>query len=212
MSTLPCNRNAADVSRFAATNLDDASKSSGFSKVIETLEQDDKPRKDFLMACLLKLGLDVNQENIAVPSLSRLHLSSMLPEGTSSVMAALQEIISVVDGEEYIKDENDHFHLEKPTAWSLGSLAEALPGTKSEKTDDKGDDEDRIIDYSTVLKRLVIHGKDLPSGKETPYFNHNAFFANLKYYQAQTAGDASDIGKTILYGEVVTSTNTLLEK
>ena len=209
---MSCSTDIADILRFAATNLDDKSKSSKYSKIVEDLEQDDRPRKDFLMACLLKLGLEVNQENIAVPSLSRLHLSSILPEGTASVMAALQEIITVVDGEEYIKDENDTFHLEKPTAWSLNTLAEVLPGIKSEKTDEKGDDEDRIIDYSTVTKRLIIHGQGPPQSKETPYFNHNAFFANLKLYQAQLAGGANGIGNNILYGEVVTSTNTMLEK
>lgn len=163
------------------------------------------------MACLLKLGLQVNQENTAVPSLSRLHLSSILPEGTSEMMAALREITTLVDGEEYIKDENDTFHLEKPSAWSLSSVAESLPGVKN-KTDEKGDDESRIIDYSTVVKRLVVHEKDIPPSKETPYFNHHAFFANLKHYQAQIVGGGDGFGKIIMYGEVVTSTNTMLEK
>lgn len=164
------------------------------------------------MACLLKLGLQVNQENIAVPSLSRLHLSSMLPEGTTKMMAALQEIISVQDGEEYIRDENDTFHLEKPSTWSLGLIAEALPDAKSEKTDGSRVDEDRIIDYSTVVKRLIVHDKDPPPSKATPYFNHHAFFANLKHYQAQAPSGSDDFGKNVMYGEVVTSTNTILEK
>lgn len=164
------------------------------------------------MACLMRLGLEVNQENTAVPSLSRLHLSSMLPNGTSDMMESLQEIVSIVDGEEYIKDENDTFHLEKPSAWSLGSTS-ALPGKKSEKTDDDDDDvdDDRDIDFNKVVKRLVIHEKEPPPSKETPYFNHHAFFANLNHYYSQTPSE-SDFGKNIMYGEVVTSTNTLLEK
>ena len=127
-------------------------------------------------------------------------------------MAALREIITVEDGEEYIKDENDTFHLEKPTAWSLSSMAQALPGSESEKSNEKGDNEDKIIDYSTVIKRLIIHDQDPPASKETPYFNHHAFFANLRHYQAQAKSEDDDFGKSILYGEVVTSTNTLLEK
>lgn len=164
------------------------------------------------MACLLKLGLDVNQENTAVPSLSRLHLSSMLPNGTSAMMKSLQEIITITDGEEYIKDENDTFHLEKPSAWSLASIADALPGAKSKETDVGDDDEDRIIDYNTVVKRLVVHDKEPPASKETPYFNHHAFFANLKHYRYQRQVEGDEFGKSIMYGEVVTSTNTLLEK
>ena len=205
----------ADIlTRFAAINLDEESKIPGYSKMIEALALDEKPRRDFLMACLLKLGLQVNQENTSVPSLSRLHLSSLLPEGTSEVMEALHEIITEEDGEEYIKDENDTFHLEIPSAWSLGSVSEALSKTKTKKTNEGLDSEDRIVDYSTIVKRLVVHGKDLPPSKETPYFNHHAFFANLQHYQAQAQGTdtQSSFGKTLMYGEVVTSTNTMLEK
>ena len=198
--------------RFAAINLDDESKPPGYSEVIEALIKDDKPRTDFLMACLLKLGLQVNQENIAVPSLSRLHLSSSLPEETLKLIQVLQEIITVEDGEEYIKDENDTFHLEKPSAWSLGAVAEALPNVKSENADVVGANEDRIIDYSTVIKRLIVHDQNLPASKETPYFNHQAFFANLKHYQTQAVDNAHQFGQHLLYGEVVTSTTTLLEK
>lgn len=164
------------------------------------------------MACLLKLGLEVNQENTAVPSLSRLHLSSSLPNGTLDIIDALKEIITTEDGEEYIKDDNDTFHLEKPSAWSLGPFAEALPGVKSEKTDEGGDREDRLLDYSTIVKRLIVHDKDPPPSKETPYFNHHAFYANLKHFVAQTGGCQDSFGENLLYGEVVTSTNTMLEK
>ncbi|KAL6718423.1 biotin holocarboxylase synthetase [Lecanora helva] len=196
---------------FAAVNLNEDSKPSDYAKVIDALGRDDKPRTDFLMACLLKLGLEVNQENTAVPSLSRLHLSSMLPEGTSRMLSALHEIITKEDGEEYIKDENDTFHLEKPSAWSFGSLDEALPNTKSGETDEKGDSEDKIIDYSTIIKRLIFHEKDFPTSKETPYFNHHAFFANIEHYRGKNQDTTGGFGENLLYGEVVTSTNTILE-
>ena len=163
------------------------------------------------MGCLLKLGLSVNQDNTAVPSLSRLHLSSALLDGTSEIMKSLQEVITISDGERYIKDENDTFHLEKPSAWSLGAIADALPSSK-DMTDKEIDDENRIIDYNSVIKRLVVHEKDPPTSKETPYFNHDAFYANLEHYGSQVQNDDIKMGKTFMYGEVVTSTNTLLEK
>ncbi|MCJ1449964.1 biotin holocarboxylase synthetase [Mycoblastus sanguinarius] len=197
---------------FAAVNLDRESTVPGYSKIVDALAEDEKQRTDFLKACLLKLGLKVNQENTAVPSLSRLHLSSVLPGGTSKMMADLQEIITIVDGEEYIKDDNDTFHLEKPSAWSLGSIADALPAVSSEKTDEGGDAEDRDIDYNAVVKRLVVHDKEPPQSKETPYFNHDSFFANLEHYETRTKGCGDNIGKSFMYGEVVTSTNTILEK
>ena len=203
---------AKQLARFAAINLNPESNIKGYDKVVKDLAEDDKQRTDFLKACLLKLGLKVSQDTTAVPSLSRLHLSSVLPNGASEVIAGLQEIVSIVDGEEYIKDENDTFHLEKPSAWSLGSLAMALTGETSDKTTDADGDEDRIIDYNAVVKRLVVHEKELPSSKETPYFNHDAFYANLRHYESKTQDVKDRFGNHILYGEVVTSTNTLLEK
>lgn len=162
------------------------------------------------------MGLRVNQEQTTIPSLSRLHLSSAVKSDTATLLEALRELISMQDGEEYIKDENDIFHLEKPSTWSLGSIVDALPGAATKNSKDKqneeAEDQDRIVDYDKVVKRLVIHDKDQPESKDTPYFNHQAFFANLKHYESQSRECDGTFGKNLLYGEVVTSTNTMLEK
>jgi len=168
--------------RFAAANLDKKADGPGFAKVVDEVAKDEKPRVDFLKACLIKLGLQASQEESAVPSLSRLHLSSLNPADTSELVASLHEIISIQDGEEYIKDENDTFRLEKPSAWSLSSILNVLPRVTIGKTDGVDDDMVRPHDYETVVKRVVIYEEDHPAGKETPYFNYYAFFANLKYY------------------------------
>ena len=162
-----------------------------------------------MKACLIKLGLQVNQEQSTVPSLSRLHLTSMQPSDASKIVDALGDIIVTEDGEEYIRDENDTFHLEKPSAWSLGKLKDALNDDKNDHDDGA---EDKILDYSTVIKRVIIHDNEHPTSKETPYFNHHAYFANLKHYQSTSKDANPDFGRDLLYGEVVTSTNTMLEK
>ena len=195
--------------RFAPTNLDKHAGVPGFPEVVEKLTEDDKQRIDFLKACLLKLGLKVSDDHNVVPSLSRLHISSMLPAGASELMASLQEIISTEDGEEYIKDENDTFHLEKPSAWSLSSV---VLSSDSEKTKSSSASEDKMVDYNAIVKRVVVHEGDLPSSKDTPYFNHHAFYANLKHYREKWPKRDDPFGEYIWYGEVVTSTNTLLEK
>lgn len=176
--------------------------------MIERLEEHDDLRVSFLKGCLTKLGLVVSQEQEPVPSLSRLHLSSLVPSCSSEVVAALEDIITVEDGEEYIKDDNDTFHIEIPSAWSSGSAM-----TPSKEADaNSNENEDRILNYSTIIKRIVVHEKEHPSSKETPYFNHHAFFANLTHYQSQSDEENDDFGTNLLYGEVVTSTNTILEK
>ncbi|KAI9700829.1 MAG: biotin holocarboxylase synthetase [Candelina mexicana] len=197
---------------FAAVNLDPNADGPDYPKVVDALAADDKPRTEFLKACLAKLGLQVSLGDNPVPSLSRLHLSSVQPPDVEEFVASLQEIITIRDGEEYIQGENDTFHIEKPAAWSLGSLAKALPGVVTGTSDDEADTEDRILDYSTIVKRICLYDEDHPPCKETPYFNHHAFFANLKHYQSSSKESDGNFGKYLLYGEVVTSTNTMLEK
>ncbi|KAI4096762.1 MAG: hypothetical protein LQ344_000902 [Seirophora lacunosa] len=201
---------------FSAVNLDPDMDVPGFAEVVEALRKDEQQRTDFLKACLLKMGLQVNQEQTAIPSLSRLHLSSAVVSDTAQLLETLQDIITIQDGEEYITDENDTFHLEKPSRWSLGSIADALPVTTENETkeseNDDPEDQDKIIDYDKIVKRLVVHDKYQPESKDTPYFNHQAFFANLKHYGAQSRETTGTFGKNLLYGEVVTSTNTMLEK
>ena len=123
-------------------------------------------------------------------------------------MASFQDIITIEDGEEYIKDENDTFHIERPSTWFTGSRIER----QTEKINDNDSDEDRILNYSTIVKRVVIHDQEFPPSKDTPYFNHHAYFANLKHYRLKSPEQDSNFGEQILYGEVVTSTNTLLER
>ena len=198
--------------RFAAVNLDKKADGPRYVEVIDTLADDEKHRMDFLKACLTKLGLKISEEH-HVPSLSRIHLSSLEPSETAEFLASLQELITTDDDEEYIKDENDTFHLEKPSTWKMSKLKSTLPVSEYEKTDEADDaEEDRIVDYNSVIKRLLIHEDGYPMTKETPYFNHNAFYSNLKHYQAQSEEDVTEFGKLLLYGEVVTSTNTMLEK
>lgn len=161
---------------------------------------------------MTKLGLHVNKEQDTAPSLSRLHLTSLHPPDTAKLIASLQDIITIVDGEEYIKDENDTFHLEKPSAWSLGSLGNALPETPDDEIKGTHVEEDNFLDYNKIVKRMIVHNEDHPSNKDTPYFNHHAFFANLNHYQSMTRDSSPEFGNHLLYGEVVTSTNTMLEK
>ncbi len=156
-----------------------------------------------------------------MPSLSRLHLSSMHHYLVPELLASWEDIITIEDGEEYIQGENDTFHLEKQNSrWSVDSLLTALPipgslkGKEEPATNqvDGAGSDDGIVDYNAITKRLIPHEMEWPGAKETPYFNHNAFYANLKKYQEERGGEAGEFGKYLLYGEVVTSTNTLLEK
>ena len=200
------------ISRFAAVNLDHKSAIAGYQDIIKTLEDDDGKRIDFLMACLLKFGLDVNKGNTEVPSLSRLHLSSSVPSDISGFMQSLKEIISIENGEEYIRDEHDTFLLEKSSSWAFGSLRDALPTSGDNKADEANPFKNRAVDSEKMVLRVVLHDGARPAAKETPYFNHEAYYSNLKHYRSGGHDDEMPFGQCILYGDVVTSTNTILEK
>ncbi|OJJ46587.1 hypothetical protein ASPZODRAFT_16339 [Penicilliopsis zonata CBS 506.65] len=194
---------------FAAANLDKSAGGPEYAHLVDALAADDKSRTDFLKACLSKLGLDVAQDTTTVPSLSSLHLSSADPESTSQILTRLEEVIVREDGKEYLKDENDKFCIERPGVWNLNELGESLPAQSKEQETEAA--VGKIVDYNAILKRLVVHD-DTPPSKMTPYFNHHAFYSNLSEYRSQSREGASEFGSDILYAEVITSTNTILEK
>lgn len=197
---------------FATVNLDRSADKPDFDKVVDALANDEKHCMDFVKACLVKVGLKVSDQQ-HVPSLSRIHLSSVVPQQTSEVLQSLQEAITVEDGEQYIKGANDTFHIVNPSTWKMSSLKDALLG-KEQTGQVDGPQDENIIDYNAVVKEVIVHKEDYPQPKHTPYFNHHAFFSNLALYYEKERVAAEDIefGRNLLYGEVVTSTNTLLEK
>ena len=112
----------------------------------------------------------------------------------------------------FIECENDTFRLEEASKWSLKELDDNLPKHEDETADEIRHPENQFPDYDKLVKHLVLHRDGPPSNRETPYFNHHSFYANLWHYDKHNQTKADLFGKDLLYGEVVTSTNTLLEK
>lgn len=158
------------------------------------------PRASFLRACLAKLGLDLSAGPSAPPSLSRMHLTSANHTEVGEMLASWEEAITREDGEEYIRGEHDVFRIEKHSSrWDVDKLREALP------------EADGIVDYNAAVKVVVPHEDEWPDVKETPSFNHRLYYNSLRAYRAQEPA-AKEWGETIMYGEVITSTNTLMDK
>ncbi|KAI1153327.1 class II aaRS and biotin synthetase [Nemania diffusa] len=199
---------------FAAANLSPHHDIDGYNDLIASLQACDSDRVSFLKACLTKLGLEVSQESSGVPSLSRLHLSSIVSSNVDDLLYSWEDIISKEDGEEYIRAEHDIFHLEKPeTRWCMNELKDTLPVNEitGELTKPSSSTDEALIDYTTIVKRITTHEQAWPEAKATPYFNHHAFYSSLREYR-QTDTDAEEWGNYLMYGEVLTSTNTILEK
>jgi len=201
---------------FSGLNLNPSEPSGhhDYASVVAALMEDERKRSDFMKACLSKLGLTVSPEIEAVPSLSRLHLSAAQPGAVSELVHSWHEagIITKNDiGRHIIKGENDTFVLYAPGRWDLTDIEDTLPPSSQDESNVSLGE----IEYNAIPKHLLAHeDPPVPDSKETPHFNHHAFFSNLKHYtlQHQSEGCEHAFGKTLLYGEVVTSTSTLLEK
>lgn len=218
--------------RFAAVNLGKGDGNPDYPAIVSALAANDKPRVDFMKACLSKLGLKVNEDSAQAPSLSRLHLTSREPQTVAAMAKTLLEQTIAEDGKQLLKGENDTFNIEREgSTWSLTDIKQALPtavqnlvdqatqltfsgeqATQPEVAQEAALDEAGIVDFDKIVKTLLLHDKSLPEARSTPYFNHNAFFANLDHYNKIARNSSRTFGETLLYGEVVTSTNTLLDK
>ncbi|KAF7549424.1 hypothetical protein G7046_g8351 [Stylonectria norvegica] len=191
---------------FSGTNLHPQPNIPGYADLIDVLSADDEARVNFLKACLIKLGLEVSHDEAGVPSLSRLHISSIHETGVSELLSSWSDIIEKEDGEEWIKGEGDTFHIQnEETIWSLEGLQQSLPeanGTVASGV---------ATDYSKIIKKIIAHEKACPHPKLTPQFNHSLYFSSLRRYQDMEP-HAEDWGNLLMYGEVLTSTNTILEK
>ncbi|KAF2396173.1 class II aaRS and biotin synthetase [Trichodelitschia bisporula] len=198
---------------FAAINLDRSNRDSSYAKVVETLKADEELRISFFKACLIKLGLEVSATGESAPSLSPMYLSSCSSPDISKLLTLWKEVISAKGDEQLIVAEADTFRIEPLSSWSMGDMNEALPpvpASSSDETEAGTNLVDANVDSSKVLKRVLVYADTPPASKDTPYFNHGSFYAHLQRYNGVLA-DAS-FGRVLLYGEVVASTNTLLEK
>lgn len=193
--------------RFAAVNLHPRPDIPGYDELVHKITADDQSRISFLKACLGRLGLEVSREDTAVPPLSSLHLSAIDNTKVTELLCAWEEVMDKEDGREFVRGEADTFHIQgEDGSLSVEELQHSLPSTEGVGAKDGG-----IVDYAAITKRIIPHEKTLPSPESTPRFNHKQFYSSLKRFQA-TEEDAEEWGNILLYGDVVTSTNSLLEK
>ncbi|KHJ31733.1 putative biotin apo-protein ligase [Erysiphe necator] len=196
---------------FSALNLDPRTKVSGYLELIRILTDDESLRVSFLKACLTKLGLTVNQEELSNPPLSPLHLSSQKSELLSLLLSSWQNIIITNDdGQKIIRGESDTFYLEKPDS-KYRHESMIKNELQSKQLENVGENSDQL-DHDPAIKYIVLHRSKWPDFKETPKFNHDAFYTSLEAFQGEKGIKADEFGKYLLYANVVTSTNTVLEK
>lgn len=168
---------------------------SDYIKTFKTLSQPDneEKRKIFLRDCLGKLGLKVNQDvNMSVPHLTPIYLSSLKPD----VLCQLRQSLHIEGTNHKHEDANDtfifHTEEENDNDYFIKSSEEIT----------------NLHDLESQPKHIKI-SNELPSHKITPYFNMATYREEYKKLSNSKIGG---IGSTFGYCEVITSTNTIMDK
>lgn len=161
-------------------------------------------RDVFLRLCFEKLGLKVNTpEDAKVPKLTPLILSSIDPKAVSSILRNIETDIGYSDDEKtIIRAPNDTFKVSK-----------IRNGETSKHI--KMHEEDYEDPESAVKELWVFENGEKPSAKMSPYFNILSYYSHLQDNwgeQEQQSKFNATFGQPLMYGEILTSTNTLLEK
>jgi len=164
--------------------------------VVTSLYEGRGARREFVQYLLgEKLGLHIGEQG--APPLTPLFLTSRASQDVPSVTQFVENMAPItVDGK--LADSHDTFVM--------------VPAGSAAKSDAPGVPDDANY-ASSEAKRLFFYPEGLPSPRETPFFNHQIYFAELERMIAQRHTPAlSHLGGLLMYGEVVTSTSTMLER
>ena len=192
--------------RFASVNLKPKSDTSFFPELVQTIGSDEELRSDFMTACLVKLGLKVNRDEKIAPPLSPLHLTGITPSTALEARHELRDIIETQGEKTILKDEQDTFEIIMESSLNMSEMQKSLPEPDHEVRENGYE----VIDYTKVVKKIIVHNERYPSLMTTPQFDHELYYDHFHDYE--NTHDDPNFGCYLLYGEVVTSTNSLLEK
>lgn len=167
-----------------------------YTQIMNQLIETNESRQLFLRSCLQKLGLTVNESEIVRPRLTPIVFSSPISGQVSSILKSIIDNVGL-QGEhnDLIKGNNDtirvHQGEEPNTAHQLNKQKE-------------------LEDPDTAVKELYAFVDSLPDRRITPYFDIKQYFRYLQERYGSLAPTYA--GSILLYGEVVTSTSSMLDK
>lgn len=207
----------ADSRRFAGDTLNPKNGGPGYADTVEAVKEDEGKRMAFIKSLLMKLNLNVPGEVLTPPLLSALHVSSLNNKEARKLLEDIEKDgVTSVLGAGYLEAEHDTFFLVTEDTCSTGEVVEKLAGlqTNVEEVDARQADPlaSQPLDYSLDVKTIYFYEHWLPERSSTPHFDHDLFYESLIQYQSERGTRAKEFGKILMYGESVTSTNTMLEK
>ncbi len=133
--------------------------------------------------------------------LSAIHISSITPSNAQKLKESWHDLIISKNEAEYIVDKKDTFRIETVTT------GRSIAGK------DKGQESLPVVNPPRENEfSLLIHSQDHPTLRETPYFDHNEFYSKIKQRRSLFSHSLDSFGSYLMYGQVMTSTNTILER
>jgi biotin--protein ligase len=171
------------------------------TKKLEATNLNFTKSEELLRACIKKLEMKLEQGEDDVLQLSVIHISSIIPSNAQELKDSWHNLILQKDKTEYIVDMKDTFRIETVTTERSVTINE------KNKKSLLAFDHSRGSDLS-----IFIHAQGHPTHEETPFFDHNEFYSRLRERRSISSQQLDDFGTYLMYGQVMTSTNTILEK
>lgn len=158
-------------------------------------------RVALLRETFLSLNLEVFEEPAKPPTRSLPQVLCASKDSLHIVEEIGQALRSHEDSNGIIDDANDQLKVHDPEVNGLFPKA-SLPVENAE------------IESPDEIRHLILYKASLPPKEATPHFSISAYFAALEGLQntSPTPPLKCSVGKVLMYGESITSTQTLLEK
>ncbi|OBA23071.1 class II aaRS and biotin synthetase [Metschnikowia bicuspidata var. bicuspidata NRRL YB-4993] len=176
-----------------------------FLGIVAALRATDDLRARFLAACLGKTGLRTNDDPAStVPRITPLYMAAHLePRRAQMVVAALRANMDFVAPNTF-EDAHDTFVLHGEDDGVQDYMLAADSAGAPELLEALTAGAKHIKAYTSAA---------LPEPRLTPYFDMRLYFDSLARLHAHSAAppEDRDFGSLLCYGEVVSSTNTLLD-
>ncbi|OBZ85673.1 Biotin--protein ligase [Choanephora cucurbitarum] len=161
----------------------------------------------FLTQALARIGLKTRKEAVkSVPQLTPLYLSTLSGQLLKSITEKLQQN---TNQDRLFKDSNDAFYI-GPLDNSGNDVADMLTRLSLERESEDRSPVLKIL-YPALSNEQQVHA---PHKTLTPLFDIKAYFDALVSRRKQEWGGGAwyRFGNAILYSEVITSTQTVLDK
>ncbi|KAK4048390.1 biotin holocarboxylase synthetase [Microbotryomycetes sp. JL221] len=165
------------------------------SQIAERHEDKERRRRGLMRATLTMLDLEVSEKARDAPPLSPLLLAAEDSSIVRRVVSSFSTFSAETDEGVLLRDRHDVFRLS--TGESFDRVAEAAMN-KPGPADAAAQQE--------AIKDICAFVSTAPLSSHSPLFDIGAYFQN------RTAESCRIFGSPLLYGEVVTSTQTMLDK